>query len=302
MKYRIAQIIPYFGKWPEWIDLYFYSCGQNPIIDFIFYTDCEIPEIHADNLIFNKYTYEEYSELISNRLNINYNNSNPYKLTDLKPFLGYIHDQELKEYDFWGFGDIDLVYGDLSKLINDEMLDRYDLITTHNYHIAGHFCLCRNNEYYKNACFKINNWKSKVLANNHYGLDEGEWSGLVCKYLRLIRILHRYILSNLNVDLLKALDFFNPIFHKKMHLKEYFTSLQPKEGQIWTVNPEEAKVTDFLGRELPYLHFLFFKKTKWLDTDLYWRSDFYKISLPIYKYKYIIIDYKGIIGIKYDKE
>lgn len=21
--YKIAQIIPYFGKWPEWIELYF---------------------------------------------------------------------------------------------------------------------------------------------------------------------------------------------------------------------------------------------------------------------------------------
>ena len=231
MKYRIAQIIPYFGKWPEWIDLYFYSCGQNPMIDFIFYTDCDIPNNYPNNLTFYKYTYKEYAELISNRLNVHYNNSNPYKLTDLKPFIGYIHEKELKSYDFWGFGDIDLVFGNLGMLLNDDILDKYDLITTHNYHIAGHFCICRNNDFYRNLCFRIKNWKTKIISNNHYGLDEGEWSGLVCPYLKLERRLHKYIFHYLGFNLFKVLDTFNPIFHKKIHLKEYWTSPIPECGQ-----------------------------------------------------------------------
>lgn len=37
-------------------------------------------------------------------------------------------------------GDLDLVYGNLGMVINDKNMARYDVITTHNYHIAGHCC------------------------------------------------------------------------------------------------------------------------------------------------------------------
>lgn len=298
MKYKIAQIIPYFGKWPEWIDLYFYSCGQNPIIDFIFYTDCEIPQNYPNNLIFHKCTYEEYSVLITNRLNVEYNNSNPYKLTDLKPFIGYIHEQELKKYDFWGFGDIDLVYGDLSILLNDKILDKYDLITTHNYHIAGHFCICKNNEYYRNLCFKIKDWKNKIANNTHFGLDEDDWSALVCPYLKFIRRLHKYIFHYAGIHFFTVLNIFNPILHKRIYLHEHWTSPVPNIGEKWTKNCVNNEIKDFKNRELPYLHFLFFKKTPWLKTNIYWKDNYYKISSPIDNYKKIFIDNNDITGIK----
>lgn len=294
MKYRVAQIIPYFGKWPEWIELYFYSCGKNPMIDFIFYTDCKIPENHPENLIFNKRTYEEYSSLISNRLNIKYNNPKPYKLTDLKPFIGYIHEQELKEYDFWGFGDIDLVYGDLSKIVNDTMLDKYDLITTHNYHIAGHFCLCRNNEYYKNACFKIKNWKHVIEREKPMSIDELDWTYIVCPYHKLIGRINKYICKPFGIHYFTVLDSLHPIFHKRLYLHECWTSPIPKENEKWVYDIKNNSVTDSQNRELPYLHFLFFKKTQWLDTDIYWKENFYNIGSDIKLYDKIIISDNGI--------
>ena len=36
MQAKIAMIVPYFGKWPEWMDLYLYSCSKNPQVDFLF--------------------------------------------------------------------------------------------------------------------------------------------------------------------------------------------------------------------------------------------------------------------------
>lgn len=43
MQAKIAMIVPYFGKWPEWMDLYLYSCSKNPQVDFLFFTDCLVP-------------------------------------------------------------------------------------------------------------------------------------------------------------------------------------------------------------------------------------------------------------------
>lgn len=297
MKFKVALIIPYFGKWPEWINLYFYSCGQNPMIDFIFYTDCLIPNTHTNNIIFHQCSYQEYSELVSKRLSINYNTPQPYKLTDLKPFIGYIHQEELKEYDFWGFGDIDFVYGDLSKLINDEMLDKYDLITTHNYHIAGHFCICRNNEYYRNACFKIKNWKHIIEKEKPMSIDELNWTYIVCPYHKLIGRINKYICKPFGIHYFTVLNTLHPIFHRKLYLKECWTSPIPKADEKWTYDINNNKVFDSHNRELPYLHFLFFKKTQWLKTDLYWKDKFYKISPNIKDYKFIYIDTNSIIGI-----
>ena len=31
-------------------------------------------------------------------------------------------------------------------------------------------------------------------------------------------------------------------------------------------------------KKLPYLHFLFFKKTPFYQTDIYWKDDFWKVS------------------------
>lgn len=292
MRYKVAQIIPYFGKWPEWIELYFYSCGQNPMVDFIFYTDCPLPEHRYKNTIFHQCSYGEYCELISKRLHIDYKCAKPYKLTDLKPFIGAIHEEELRGYDFWGMGDIDLVYGNLGMVINENNLTKYDVVTTHNYHIAGHCCFCRNNEYYRNLCFKITDWKLKVTDEKAMSLDEGEWSNLVCPHILAIRRIHKYVFSPFGIHYFKVLDILNPLLHKKVLLHEYWTSPQPQKGELWRY--DMGKIFDDSNRELPYLHFLFFKKTPWLEKDEYWHEGFWKVQKPVESCKHINIDINGI--------
>lgn len=292
MNYKVAQVIPYFGKWPEWIELYFYSCGKNSMVDFIFYTDCPLPKRRYKNTIFHQCSYGEYCELISKRLNIDYKCSKPYKLTDLKPFIGAIHEEELKGYDFWGMGDLDLVYGDLGLVVNDKNLERYDVVTTHNYHIAAHCCFCRNNDYYRNLCFRIESWKQKITNETPMSLDEGEWSNLVCPHILAIRRIHKYLFRPFGIHYFKVLDMLNPIFHKKVLLHEYWTSPQPQKDELWRY--DMSKIIDNNNRELPYLHFLFFKKTPWLKTDNYWHEGFWRLQEPIESYKHINIDINGI--------
>lgn len=41
---RVAIIIPYFGKWPVWMDFYLYTCSRQQNVDFLFFTDCGIPK------------------------------------------------------------------------------------------------------------------------------------------------------------------------------------------------------------------------------------------------------------------
>ena len=79
----IKIIIPYFGQWPEWINLFMLSCQYNSDIDWLFFTDCDEPEIKTHNTSFIHIAFNDYKKLVSEKLNINFSQSDPYKLCDL---------------------------------------------------------------------------------------------------------------------------------------------------------------------------------------------------------------------------
>ena len=49
-----------------------------------------------------------------------------YKLCDFKPAYGFLFEEYLQGYQFWGHCDIDTIMGNLSKLLTDELLNQYD--------------------------------------------------------------------------------------------------------------------------------------------------------------------------------
>ena len=282
---RIALIIPYFTVCPPvWLELNFYTCARQHNIDFIYYTDCdEIVSMASQypNIVCHKTTFGKYCDLASKRLGIDFHPEHAYKLCDLRPFYGFIHQDILKKYDFWGYGDNDLVYGNLDVLINDRMLDTYDVITTMSERIAGHFAIFRNGDRYRKLPFKCNKWKEHLQCEEHVGFDESDWVRLVLPEKRILtavyKLLFRHLLSygkwvNLTYKL-----YSNKWNHK--FTKEMLTTPIPKEGEVWTYDNKTGKIYAPDGKELPYLHFLFFKKTKYLETENYWKGDYWKIPV-----------------------
>jgi len=166
----IAIIIPFFGEWPHWIELFFDSCRRNCSIDFLFYTDCEIPpykESETNNLHFTEISFTDYCQMVSKRIGLQFAPNNPYKLCDLKPFLGYIHERDIQNFDFWGWGDLDLIWGNIRDFYTEHLLQQYDIISTHADRLSGHLTLIRNNKYYRNIAFKIRNWKTFLSSDRN---------------------------------------------------------------------------------------------------------------------------------------
>ncbi|MFC3608426.1 DUF6625 family protein [Stutzerimonas tarimensis] len=56
-------------------------------------------------------SFSAYCDRVSERFGIDFHPEFPYKLGDIKPALGFVHQEELQGIDFWGFGDIDVIYG-----------------------------------------------------------------------------------------------------------------------------------------------------------------------------------------------
>ena len=284
---KIALIIPYFTAYPPiWLNLNFYTCSKQSNIDFIYFTDCdEIIHLASkySNIICHKISFEDYCNNVSNRLGLAFHPQHAYKLCDLKPFYGFIHEDILKQYDFWGYGDNDLVYGNLEVLTSDNMLNSYDVITPMSERIAGHFAIFRNNEKYRTLGFKCPQWKEHLLLNEHVGFDESDWVRLVLPEKRILTAIYKSLFKPF-MSYGKWVEMTYRLYSNKWNrkfTKEMFTTPIPKDGDVWTYDNKTGKIIAPDGRELPYLHFLFFKKTKYLETNKYWKNDFWKISSKV---------------------
>lgn len=280
---KICMVIPYFGKWPEWFPLYLHSCSKVQKIDFFFFTDCGIPKTIYTNTKFVEISYEKYCEHVSAILNIEFKPSNPYKLVDLKPFLHLIHNDIVEKYDFWGFSDIDLVYGNINSLVNEVSLLKYDIITTHSDRLAGHFTVIRTNSVYSLAYHKIPDWKEKLSSPTNYGLDE-KWMTLAVAPLQkwisrviihVFRCKPRTKKFYKTYQMMRALTCFST---PRALFKECFTTIIPSETQHWIYDAQRNTIEEAgSSQEIPYLHFLFFKKTPYLETKSYWKNGFWQI-------------------------
>lgn len=179
---RICIVIPYFGRWPFWINYFLLSCRLNPSINWIIYTDCGCLTDSPPNVKLIEISFQEYCKLVSKKLAIRFEPENPYKLCDIKPALGDLHSDELGNYDFWGFGDIDLVYGDLRAFFTRDRLSQKDVFSNHATRISGHLCLIRNQQDLNMAYKKIPFWRDKFEIQQHLAIDEKDFSKLFLRH------------------------------------------------------------------------------------------------------------------------
>lgn len=251
----IILLVPYFGKWPSWFGFFLLSCRLNSSVQWLFYTDCEIPLGAPDNVSFKKITFADYKKNVSKKLSIDFNPESPYKLCDLKPALGFVHEEDIQGYDFWGFSDIDLVYGDLRGYFTTERLKRYDLLSTHARRVSGHFCLMRNTNKMRESFKLIKNWQERLADNEHFALDEGAYSRIFIRHKNFPNWLFNFVSK------------FNPWWR----LSEFTEAFTTPNGRVRWIDdsyefPTEwrwckGKLTNNLtkDREFPYFHFIAWK-------------------------------------------
>jgi hypothetical protein len=169
---RIAILIPYFGDWPVWMNFFIESCRWNRDIDWLLISDREPPENSAPNVCYHRVSFEDYREQLSDALGVKVGANDAYKLCDLRPALGHVHAPTLSGYDFVGFGDLDVIYGDIRSFYDDELLSNYDLISSHSDRISGHLCLMRNREDVVTAFRQVRGWKDAFRRSDNVTFDE----------------------------------------------------------------------------------------------------------------------------------
>jgi len=172
-KESIAIIICYIGKLPWYFDYFAHSCKYNPSVDFFIVTDdTGYLKSVSSNIRFIYKTLSEINQIAKKKLELPVQITTGYKLCDFKPTYGILFSELLKGYDFWGHGDIDMIFGNIRNFITDELLNTYELISVRHDFLTGQFLLFRNNDKMNNLFTLSRDYKKVLSSDRHYCFDE----------------------------------------------------------------------------------------------------------------------------------
>ena len=178
----IAIIACFIGKVHSYFNLWLKSVAANPDIDFYLVGKMNLENYELPpNCHVKLFTLQE----LENEIRIKLKEPEavldiPYKTGDYRPMFGDIFQDWLKDYDVWGYCDIDVVFGNLRKFLTDDKLDAYDKI-----YPLGHLSLYKNtpevNARWRlpDARFDI---KSVLTSPEVFAFDE--WRGIHNIYMR----------------------------------------------------------------------------------------------------------------------
>jgi hypothetical protein len=169
----IAVLTCWYGSYPWYFPYFVHSCGYNSTVDFIIVTDNQQEILNKPNNLKIVYkTFQEVKSIASQKLGFAVNIDTAYKLCDYKPAYGLLFSELLQDYDFWGHGDIDIVYGRIRHFITDAILEQHDIINPRKENMAGTFCLYKNNKQMQTLFMKSRDYKKVFLEAKYLSFDE----------------------------------------------------------------------------------------------------------------------------------
>lgn len=136
---KVCLIVPYFGHLPNYFQLFLKSCAANSDFNWLIFTDDNTAYNYPDNVTRVLTSFTEIKNLFASKFDFKIALDSPYKLCDFKPTYGYVFEDYLKNYLFWGHCDIDTIMGKFSDFLTDDFLSQYDKIFA-----LGHMTLYRN--------------------------------------------------------------------------------------------------------------------------------------------------------------
>jgi len=231
----MAIVVAYFGRVPQWAPAFFVSCRRNPDIQFLLYTDLDLPDEGHGNVTVHRLAVTEFERRASDTLGVPIEVKHHLaKMSDLKPAYGLIFADDLKGFDYWAYSDFDVAWGDIRHFVTDELLHSYDIISARRDRLCGHFTLFRNSPEQNRAFEVIPDVLTVLSSPTHWHMDETVFTKAIwAKYGR--RPPHVYWQSDWIID---------AKYQRQM-------GDGPTDCLWW----RNGKTYNVEGQELMYLHF-----------------------------------------------
>lgn len=152
-------ITPWLGQYPNWFGEYLVQINrlEKQGYQWLFFSNPE-----------------ELSQLVSEKLGISVALEKGTSQThNLRPAFGILFEDYFKGFDYWGITDLDCVYGDIKKFLNDKELGTLDIWSNHHSYICGPWTLFKNTEKVNNLFRQVPNWESFMTDKNSH---PGRWT------------------------------------------------------------------------------------------------------------------------------
>jgi hypothetical protein len=248
-------LVPYFGSFPNYFQLWLDSCGRNKDFNWIILTDCDLKNLKFyNNTTFINTTINDIERIIKDTIYEESILTTPYKLCDYRPVFWSILDYYQIKYDYWGYCDIDLIFGNLSKFLPDSKLKKYDKIMSN-----GHLTLFNSKKEIKEA-YKLSgskyNFKEIFRNVENIGFDEHHGINKIFESNNFNTYKNISIVADIDPQFKSFYLFYQP-YNKT----EQFFAL--KEGKVF----QYYKKNNFIKiREFAYIHIQ--KRKMNLDEDI----------------------------------
>ncbi|TVP75361.1 MAG: hypothetical protein EA353_14105 [Puniceicoccaceae bacterium] len=168
---KAAIIIVWFGPFPPWFSAFLVSCSRVHCVDWHIFHDHPLEFSVPEQVILHDYSPEEFQSAVTARLGWNGKAIEPYKLCDFRPAFGVLFEEYIENYDYFGWGDLDVVFGNVDQFLYG-IIDRWDVISFSDDVPSNHFILIRNTERHRNLYRQIKDYPSLLQSPEYVGVDD----------------------------------------------------------------------------------------------------------------------------------
>jgi hypothetical protein len=166
---QIALVSVWFGEEPKCFSVWLKTAAFNANVDFYVICDFQPTSAPPANVKIVRETKEVYSSKVSDAFGIPFSLGNPYKLCDQKLLIFSLYSGFLSDYEWFGYCDLDIVWGDLSLDLTPFALAKFDKIG-----LNAHCSLWRVSRFetFLMNVNRIADSKKLLDCTRNYALDE----------------------------------------------------------------------------------------------------------------------------------
>lgn len=262
---RLAFLIPYLGKWPHWMEFFLESVRANDQVHF-WLVGAELPK--CLRVPPNVFTYPmdvaEIEHRLSNAFNKIIKLQDSHKLCDFRPAYGVAYQDILREYEYWGYCDIDLLFGNLDPVLELLETQRPDIFSGWGSHqVVGHFTIMRNADVINQLFHEIDDWEGRLKKDSITFADEGGISLVILKnpWIKYLHADNLGLLGDQRWPYLAITSDYSQTLIKTAGSKDWLVKWYPKKLELSLAD----------GRLVNPLYFHFMGQ----KPGVYWRNSSY---------------------------
>lgn len=243
----IIYIVCYFGPLPDSFQTWLHTCKNNPTVNWLIVTDDKTTYDYPQNVSVEYISFPDLKQKIQSLYDFPICLAEPYDLCDFKVAYGEIFKKEIEQYDFWGYCDLDMLWGNIRNFLTDEILTQYDKIG-----FQGHSTLFRNsvqnNTMYRKPIVDKYPYIEAFTSKGNVFFDESGISDIYRYYN--IPIYTKTIFANISPLTWSFYIRYKPQDEDNKNKHQIFTWDRGKLNRLYIENDE------IMQEEYMYIHFL----------------------------------------------